>query len=239
MSLVKSKNSDLEALARDEKAGALVMAARLSVRKGQPDKAREELKQAFAISPGDAAAIEILGDIYMAEGEQEKAVVLFQRALERFPNHAAFEEKLAICHLDLAEMESDKIARALVLEEGDKDKSLELKPAKAASLSLFLPGAGQFYNDEPEKGTIFAAVGLVALLGWSWLLASGIRTKQQAAAVPGGGQVGTALGTLGGFWASIFWLMLLIWLGAVAWSIADAVWSARRFNEARKRSLGL
>lgn len=231
------KSADFEAERRAEQAGTVLMAARMALRKGDFDKARGQLKEAFALAPGDPTAIELLGDVYLAQGEQEKAVQLFERALERFPKHAAFEEKLALCYVDLEEMERDRQERAELLESGDRDKILERSAAKAGAISLFLPGAGQFYNDENEKGAVFLGVALVSFLGWNIPMLNSVRAVGKAGGNPL--DLGKAIANLSGFSAALFWLMLLVWLAATVWSVVDCVQSANRYNEGRRRSLGL
>ena len=112
----------------------MLMAARREVRRGNRDKARQLLQQIFAVEPTDLGALELLGDIFMEEGEQEKALKVFERGQKYHPRHKAFEEKIALCHLDLAEMERDRLLREQVLEQGDTDKLLDRKPGLACSL---------------------------------------------------------------------------------------------------------
>ena len=168
-------NSDaheLNSLAAQEEANKHLMAARMRVRKGEREEAYTEIKRAFAAHPGDRNAIEMLGDLYLEDGETEKALTLYQRALKAHPSYAPFEEKIAICRLDLAEIEADRAAKnsgdplALLQAQAEMNQVYERVPHKAVSLSLFLPGAGQFYNDEIEKGTMFLGGALVSFIGW-------------------------------------------------------------------------
>src|SRR5947207_5666523 len=89
---------------RSEEVGKVVMLARSALRKGDNDEGRRRLMQALALDPSDCAAIELLGDLYMAEGEQEKAVRVFTKGLSFHPHYRPFEEKMALCYLDLDEM---------------------------------------------------------------------------------------------------------------------------------------
>lgn len=212
------------------------MAARNALRKGEREKAKDLLKQAFALVPGEPSAIELLGDIYLEEGETEKAAQLFERALQQHPGHHGFEEKLAICHLDLAEMENDKLSKTLLLSQGDKGKIFDRQPSRAVSLSLLVPGAGQFYNDEVEKGSVFLAGALLTCLGWAWPLLSAMSrgvTRQDRL------NVGLALHSFTGFWSMWFWMMLILWLAIYVISCTDAGITAARWNEDRRRQIGL
>ena len=236
-----SHAADLNGLAAQEEATKHLMAARMRVRKGEREEAYNEIKRAFAAHPGDCAAIEMLGDLYLEDGETEKALTLYERALKAHPAYVPFEEKLAICRLDLAEMEADRAAKnsgdplALLQSQMENDAIYERVPHKAVSLSLFLPGAGQFYNDEVEKGAAFLGAGLLSFIGWfypMWTEASKLPTSQRF-------DFGTAIGHLSGGWSVLFWLMLLVWLAVYVASMVDAGRVAAFFNESRRRALGL
>ena len=232
---------DLNSLAAQEAATKHLMAARMRVRKGEREEAYNEIKRAFKAHPGDRAAIEMLGDLYLEDGETEKALELFERALKAHPGYAPFEEKLAMCRLDLAEMEADRAAKtsgdplALLMSQNEMNSIYERVPHKAVSLSLFLPGAGQFYNDEVEKGTAFLGGGLLSFIGWfypMWTEASKLPTSQRF-------DFGTAIGALRGGWSLLFWVALLAWLAVYVGSMVDAGKVAAAFNESRRRALGL
>lgn len=207
------------------------MAARNALRKGERNRAKELIKEAFAANPGDIAAIELLGDMFLEEGETEKALGLFERAHQAHPEYVAFEEKMAICRLDLAEMENDRLARQLLLEQGDTGKGDERSPTKAMTLSLLLPGAGQFYNDENEKGIAYLVGGLVSFLAWVYPLLS-VLPRQKF-------DFGGAMRAMSGLQAGSFYLGITIWSGLYVASLVGAGASAKRYNEERRALLGL
>ena len=232
---------DLNSLAAQEEATKHLMAARMRVRKGEREQAYNEIKRAFAAHPGDRAAIEMLGDLYLEDGETEKALTLYQRALKAHPGYVPFEEKLAICRLDLAEIEADRAAKnsgdplAMLQSQMEMDAIYERVPHKAVSLSLFLPGAGQFYNDEVEKGVAFLGAGLLSFVAWfypMWTEASKLPTSRRFDFL-------AAIGALSGGWSVLFWLALLTWIAVYIGSMVDAGRSAAEFNETRRRALGL
>ena len=236
-----SHAADINSLAAQEEATKHLMAARMRVRKGEREEAYNEIKRAFAAHPGDRSAIEMLGDLYLEDGETEKALTLCERALKAHPGHVPFEEKLAICRLDLAEMEADRAAKtsgdplALLQSQLESEAIYERVPHKAVSLSLFLPGAGQFYNDEVEKGAAFLGAGILSFIGWFWPMLS------QTNALPTSQKFDflTAISSLKGGWSVMFWLCLLIWLAVYVASMVDAGRVAAAFNESRRRALGL
>ncbi len=233
--------ADLNGLAAQEEATKHLMAARMRVRKGEREEAYNEIKRAFAAHPGDRAAIEMLGDLYLEDGETEKALTLYERALKAHAGYVPFEEKLAICRLDLAEMEADRAAKnsgdplALLQSQMEMDAIYERVPHKAVSLSLFLPGAGQFYNDEVEKGVAFLGAGILSFVGWFWPMLS------QSSQLPKAQKFDflASISSLSGAWNIVFWLSLLLWLAVYIASMVDAGRSAAQFNETRRRALGL
>ena len=230
---------DLNSLARQEAATKHLMAARMRLRKGEREAAYDEIKSAFAAHPGDRAAIEMLGDLYLEDGETERALTLFERALRAHPTYAPFEEKLAICKLDLAEMEADRAAKdghdPLALLQGQAAQFYERAPSKAVSLSLFLPGAGQFYNDEVEKGFAFLGAGLISFIAWFYIVSNAALALPKAQRL----EFGTAIGTLRGGANTMFWMAMLVWIAVYAISMIDAGRVAGAYNAERRRALGL
>lgn len=231
----KGRADHLEALRRQEQAGTHVMAARNARRKGEKERALAELKQAFAAHPGDETAIELLGDIYLEDGETEKAFGLYRRALEVHPGHPKFEEMLAICKLDLEEMEADRLAANLNISLEPIGKFEDRDPVKALTLSAFLPGAGQFYNEDNEKGAAFLALTLLSCLGWFYPIWTALAALPRSQRL----NVGAALASLSSFWTLLFWLCLALWLLTYIASLADAALSASRHNQRLRRERGL
>jgi tetratricopeptide (TPR) repeat protein len=225
-----SPSKDLEALRRAEEAGAAMMLARSALRKGERARAREHIKEAFAANPGDIAAIDLLGDMFLEEGETEQALKLYERALQAHPGNVVFEEKMAICRLDLAEMEADRLAKATVLELGDQGKELERSPGRAMTLSMMLPGAGQFYNEENEKGIAFMAAGILSFIAWSYPLMTALKGRYELT---------PALSSMSGVQSFLFYVGGVLWLGIYIANIADAISSVKRHNATRRAALGL
>jgi hypothetical protein len=215
-------DSGAERLRREEKAAGLVMHARNMLRKGQRDQARAQLQQAFMLNPTDCGAFELLGDIFLEEGEQQKAITIFERGRQHHPRHAAFEEKIALAHVDLAEMERDRILKEQLLANPTataQGRTSDRKPMSVAFLSLMVPGAGQYYNEEPERALVFFPVALLLLCTW---------------AVPWLGNW-----SMGGFervWIGVMIIVAVVWHVV---SAVDAARSARREIDEQKRLLGM
>ena len=231
----KSLHRDLESLQRSEAAAGRLMAARNALRKGERARAKELIKEAFAQNPGDVAALDFLGDMLLEDGETEQALRLFERALKAHPGNANFEEKLAICRLDLAEIEADKQMRHNVILGEQNGKIFERSLAKSITLSMLLPGAGQFYNDENEKGAAYLAAGVVSSIAWFyplWNALSRLPTSQRL-------DFSAAIHSMIGIEPMLFYLGSMVWNGVYIASLIGAISSTKRYNEARRVALGL
>lgn len=228
-------HGDLESLKRSEAAAGRVMAARNALRKGERERAKELIKEAFVHQPGDIAALDFLGDLLLEEGETAQALRLFERALKVHPGNAAFEEKLAICRLDLAEIEADKQMRQNVLFGEENSRIFERSPAKSLTLSLILPGAGQFYNDENEKGAAYLAAGVVSSIAWFYPLWSSLSRLPRLQRL----DFGAAIHAMSGVESVLFYIGSTVWSGIYVASLIGAMASTKRYNEARRAALGL
>lgn len=239
----KTVSPEVEAMLRGEHVAGLAMQARSALRRGNRDEARKLLQQVFALSPTDAGALELLGDIFLEEGEQEKAIAVFERGRKHDPSHTAFEEKIALAKIDQQEEELAKIRRETALQLGDTEKWQDKKPNLAALLSLVLPGAGHVYLEKYERAATYFGAWLVTVLGWYLPLHAALPTEAASAALRQSrsflAPFAAALGNLGGFSKLLFWTMLLLNVGVYLASTIDATRSAKRDAETRKRELGL
>lgn len=238
---VDNLNNELEAQRARDQIGVLVTAARIALRRGKPDEARAKLKQVFALDASDRDALELLGDLFMEDGEQAKALRVFERGASLYPKHRAFEEKAALAHLDLEEMRRDQERRADVLQTGARDKLLDRKPGVAFGFSLMVPGVGQFYNGENERGAMFFGGALVLFVSWFFPLTNAIKAVTAMNVARGGGsfRMSAALAQLGDFGRALLFLTIAAWVGAYVWSAVDAMIGAERVNELRRRGSGL
>jgi tetratricopeptide (TPR) repeat protein len=239
--------SELDKERRAEEAGKVVMTARLALRRNQRVEARKLLAQALKIDPSDIGALDMLGDMFLEDAEQEKAIQVFEHGLKHHPEHAPFEEKLGLAKLDLAEMERDQLMKESALQNAiangldpGYDKLLDKKPPLALGLSVIVPGAGQLYNDEYEKGGAFFALWFFIGLGWFNLLFNKMRAMQEASVgrhiMPSMAQ---AIEAMSSGQRAFFWFLVLLWLAVMIAAATDAALSATRLNEERRRQLGL
>jgi len=224
---------DLEAERIHQKAGALIMSARRAQHKGQKEEARKLLQQAFLIAPNDSGGLELLGDLFMDDGEQEKALKIFERGLAQHPKHRAFEEKIALCHIDLDEMRRDRDRRTQILEQGGIEKWQLFSPPRAFTLSALLPGAGQAYIGQSSRALTLFGITVFTFLGWALPLYFGLGNKE--AQGKGWSRFGAALAEMGGLGLIWFWLMVAGWLAVYTYASLDAMTQAEKINELRKQ----
>lgn len=148
-----------EATAEEQaEAGRILGRANLAYRRGSVDEALELCRQAVFLTPRDAVALELYGDVLQSLGRVDDALLCYRTAVEVAPNRASAERRYA----ELRLMQERSIA---LLQE-------ELIPRNrlvAVLMSALLPGAGQLYNGEPVKGLAVAlgALAFVVVLGWT------------------------------------------------------------------------
>lgn len=133
-------------------------------RRERYSEAEAACRQAIALTPGDAAALELLGDLLQGVARVTEALAAYRRALEIDPRRASAERKYG----DLLMRQQDWSAIG--------DEQLPRNAWISLLFSLLLPGAGQFNNRDWGKGLLFLALDLlcVYLLAWSpWGFSSG------------------------------------------------------------------
>lgn len=228
-------SDELAAQLRAEKAGALVMSARSAHRKGHKEQARTLLQQAFLIDPNDCGGLELLGDMFMEDAEQEKALKIFERGLKHHPRHRAFEEKIGLCHVDIAEMRRDQDRRAQIMEQGGVEEWLLLSGPRAFGLSMLLPGAGQVYVGQNNRAMTLLGITLVSFLGWALPLYFYLKqaSAQSSKGIFNGFSL--ALGMMPAPLLLWFWLMMATWIGVYIYASIDAMTQAEKINELRRQ----
>lgn len=226
---------------RDEELQSLVGAARVSLRRGRKEEARQSLGRALAMNANDAAVLETLGDLCLEDGEHEKAIIAFEKGRKLYPQIAAFEEKIGLAKLDLQEMQDDAILRQRVLEGNDDDAWRDVSPTKLVAYSLLLPGAGHFVIEQNERGAMWLGAAIASFVAWSLPLYGAMNGAAQAVK-----QSGSALAAYPAAIASMsqsvrtwFWLMFIVWQALYIFSAWDAARCANKAREDRKRALGL
>lgn len=226
--------NDLESQRIADKAGALVMQARRAARSGKKAEAKKLLQQALAISPTDIGALELLGDIFMEDAEQEKAQRVFEHGLKHHPGHRAFEEKIALCIVDIEEMKRHRERSQALIEIGDTESWMNLSGNRAAGLSILLPGAGHVYAEENERAAWIFGSYIFALLGWTVPLYYGVKSAaaQNIKGLDNG--ISHALSNMSAAMLMWFWLMVAIGVGVFVFASIDSFAAVERANDRRK-----
>jgi tetratricopeptide (TPR) repeat protein len=227
---------DLDAQRIAEKAGALVMQARSAQRKQKGREAMALLQQALSLAPTDVHALELLGDLFLEDAEQEKALKAFEYGLKHHPGHRAFEEKIALCILDIEEMKRQRERSQNLLELGASESWMDLAPNRAFGLSALLPGAGHVYAEENERAAWVFGSYVFTTLGWALPLYFGLKGAATNGVNGLNNGISAALGSMNSFVLVWFWLMFAAAIGVYVFGIFDAMAAAERANERRKHS---
>ncbi|MCC6729121.1 MAG: hypothetical protein IT208_07260 [Chthonomonadales bacterium] len=136
----------------------LVTSANVARRRGAFAEAERLCMEAAAIAPGNAEALELLGDVMQGTGRVDDAVYAYRRSHEADPGRRSAERKYA----ELMLRQNREIALL-------RDEFVPRNPTIAVMLSALFPGAGQVYNGDGAKGLAIALGMLicVAILGWT------------------------------------------------------------------------
>jgi tetratricopeptide (TPR) repeat protein len=186
-----------------EKADRLLVFANVARRRGQFQEAEKACREAIELTPSDAAALELYGDILQACGRVDDALYAYEQAKKADPRRASAEKKYA----ELMLMQDREV-------ELLRQEYIPRNPKIAVLFTALFPGGGQLYNGEPTKGFLIAVsmLILVILLGWTPL------------GFPG-------LGAQGITWS--FVLFTLLALGVYIYAVIDANIGAGRNGRPR------
>ncbi len=155
----------LEEMERQHKLGDLVRRTLRAISMGRIDQAENYAGQAQELAPDTTTVEELLGDLAMAKGHYEDAREHYERALEIEPINEDAEEKLGEAVIKIREG-TDVIERMEdAVENPDEYRGFHKNPVIAAIYSI-IPGAGQLYNQQYEKGLAMAA-GAILLFAWA------------------------------------------------------------------------
>jgi TM2 domain-containing membrane protein YozV len=138
-------------------ADRLLTAANLARRRGNFKEAESSVRAALELTPKDAAALELYGDILQSVGRVDDAAFAYGRAMEADSNRKTAEKKYA----ELALLQN----RAVHLL---RDEYIPRSPFIAILFSAVFPGAGQLYNGDTVKGLITAILTLILVVGIFW-----------------------------------------------------------------------
>jgi tetratricopeptide (TPR) repeat protein len=144
----------------------LLSQANLLRAKGQLEEALHLCQQAIEQDEKAWAAWELLGDLEHERTNFDAALEAYQKAHTLNPDRAALEEKIGVVVLEKEKWER-RLERMRYLETHPEEQAKLHKemrnPALAAVLSGLIPGLGQIYNRQVEKGIILVVIHVVLL----------------------------------------------------------------------------
>jgi len=147
-------------VAEREEADRELALANLAKRRGRFAEAEAACRKAIELNPADAITLELYGDILQAVGRVDDALYAYHSATEVKPLRASAERKFAELRL-LQNRDLDVL----------REELFRRNPLLSALLSLCIPGLGQIYNGNSERGFGLVVVSLICmtLLGWTSL----------------------------------------------------------------------
>lgn len=113
--------------------------------------AEAKVREALNLTPSDASALELLGDILQGVGRVDEALAAYKRATEADSKRSSAEKKYGDL---LMRQQSWTIADPEAVAPNRWLNSI---------LSLCLPGVGQIFNGEWVKATVFLAIDSICL----------------------------------------------------------------------------
>ncbi len=159
-------DADVLEFERQQKLGELVRRTRRAIGMNRLDQAEQFAAQAVRLAPESTTTEELLGDVAMARGDFTAARDHYRRALDIEPSNADAEEKYAEAVLRIDELTRRREHIEQVVDSPDRYQGFRRNPISAAFWSV-VPGFGQLYNHQYEKGL---AILTPALLLLAWLL---------------------------------------------------------------------
>jgi hypothetical protein len=162
-----------DALGRERELQRLLTQVNVQRMRAQIVGAKKTLEQALLVAeqmPPTAAApvYEMQGDLLAAEERWQPAKDAFEKALQAEPTRATAERKFAAMAVRLSDEAAMHTVQAALLRGDDLSDILRggrengSHAGLAMLLSLFMPGAGQFYNGHTAKGALLVGAFLLA-----------------------------------------------------------------------------
>ena len=196
--------------AAEEEAGRRLTNAHIQLRRGLTSEAEASVQAILAERAGDAAAHELLGDVFGAREDWSAAASAYQTALTHEPGRASAETKFGKATLRRAERErQEKLGVAyaatdavMVRREGGSRGAWPIILG-----SLICPGLGQVVQGQIVKGAILIGIFLLGLL----LLAL----------LPHGGSGRSYFGPA-------FWVVSALMTGDWLYAVADSIQASSR-----------
>lgn len=197
-----------------ERLNRLLTTAHVQRMRGNLDEAYSACEEAVTLDPESAVALDMLGDLQVARGELEPAMVHFRKAFQLDPRPAT-EEKIAVLALRIDEKKRGEAGADSLFPDATRK---HLNPSLACALSMLFPGLGQLYNGEYRKGLAFVIIWALLLPNLYLVVTAFL-----------GPLVGHGPRNIAGF----VWLLALLQMGVVVASLIDASLSAVAINRGK------
>ncbi len=211
---------------REVELGKLYTSARRALGRGRSEQAAATVEKIAEMAPDATSTEEILGDVAMAQGRRVEARDHYLRAIEIEKANADAERKYGEAVLAIAQGASFRKRVEEVAGNPEGYEGFRKVPWMAAMYSL-IPGAGQIYNHQYEKGLALVAGALILL---SWILSQLVSYSSASLIVEAGrpsGKLNTeraqqVMQAWGPWtWAAVV-LAIIIYVGLLVYSILDA-----------------
>jgi len=206
--------------------GKLYIQARRALGRGEVERAARLAGQVVELAPDATSTEELLGDVAMAEKRYGEARAHYRRALEIEPANVDAERKYGEAVLVLSRGERLRTRLEEVAEAPEWYQRSRKIPWVAAFYSI-IPGLGQIYNRQYEKGLALIAGALILL---SWVLSQVISYYSAGLIVeagrPNGKLDAERARQVVEAWGPLTWtlmvLAVIVYLGLWVYSILDA-----------------
>ncbi len=144
-------------VAEEQQASQILRDAALLRRQEKYKDAAVKCREALLLTPQDAAALELLGDLYQGVARTNEALAAYKRAVQADPKRSSAERKYG-----------ELLMQQHIWSTADPE-AMPKHRGFAIILSLLMPGLGQMHNGEVPKGIFFLIGDAVCayLLAWS------------------------------------------------------------------------
>lgn len=154
----------LEEMERQHRLAELVRRTRRALAINRPAQAEQLAAEAAELAPDTTTVEELLGDVAMAGERYETARKHYERALEIEPINADAEAKLGEAVINIRQGTDLRDRMEQAVEHPEDYRGFHKSPVVAAIYSI-IPGVGQLYNQQYEKGLAIVAAAML-LLAW-------------------------------------------------------------------------
>ena len=232
MSMADSDSGPVDEIEREIALGKLYTQARRALSQGRVQRAMELAGEASLAAPDATSTEELLGDVAMAQKRYSEARAHYKRALEIEPANIDAERKYGEAVLVLSRSERVRRRVEEVAEDPGKYTRFRKIPWVAAFYSV-IPGLGQIYNRQYEKGMALVAAALILLA----LILSQLVSYSSASLIAESARRSGKLNTeraqqVVDAWGPLTWtlvgLAIAVYLGIWIYSILDAYRTCKR-----------